>query len=550
MKSKILQLSWKNQLIKLVLVVFLILTRSFASPSEFADFQKLSKAMGIIKSLEKNIDESKSRLSSIKGTISKDRFYINLNKYKGKPISLSPDFIENIFLFSDDNYLNLINNKKCNFYLLLEHGLLKTSDGVVNNVLVDIKEEKKISKAIVTKKAFLAHVYNNECVNNNDLSYLFNQLNIVSTVKRLKFKVPKSEGECNTVFNDWFNNPYTPGLCKITETIKESKRISMQMGKDKTSFNQQKIQITQQGKEYINKIDLFKRSYISNICKNLNNKKRFCSLYLSDDIWRKITDGGSRQYQMIYPCKDLLKKESINNEHLQTCRLKFLKDKSICKTIGSISSPANFPKPNCEDLASSIKKSKLITNYNDCPSKVDNFAITNIHRLFMHFKSRELVSSSQTCSGEMNSTFADLLMNTKSQINKSESNWPMNICFNNIASGNEECLPYIPGGDESSKLSEPFVVGKVLNRIVSSPQDIKCSFIDSKSYKPLLLEYRHGCFIVYDKYNCRTTNCKKKIFYNKKEIKNIKYRGNLTVEYIPFSYQRSSKSLLKILELR
>jgi hypothetical protein len=94
----------------------------------------------------------------------------------------------------------------------------------------------------------------------------------------------------------------------------------------------------------------------------------------------------------------------------------------------------------------------------------------------------------------------------------------------------------------------PKVVAEILYRTKGAPQNVKCQIVSSETYNPTLLEYRYGCFIVYDPANCGLAQCDHRVVYNEREIKDLKLRGQLALDYFPTSLTTEKYSQTYILQ--
>ena len=356
-------------------------------------------------------------------------------------------------------------------------------------------------------------IYKKKCLNNREFSTLFNEANIQKTIAGIKFAVPKTNNDCESIYKEWLDNSYTPYLCGIQQIIKKSKNLKL----------------IEQFKE---KIPALERTYLDNLCNNINSSARLCENYLKNDVWNKIVNGEAPLFKLSFKCQNILgKTEEVSVKDLKNCAAKFINEVNTCETKGNKNFPSDFPLQNCDNISDALNQSKLITNYHDCPGSVDNEAITNIHRLVNHFSERKIITNKETCSGEANYTFAKLNFDIKH-----EEGWPLKICYRDHVKEKEECVPYIPGSRNDEPLSEDQVIEKILYRQKGAPAKTKCRVVDSKTYSPLRSEFKFGCFIVYDFETCTTLSCNKKVIWEEKEISDIKFIGTPIFDYFPTAF--------------
>ncbi|RLA64698.1 MAG: hypothetical protein DRQ88_07130 [Epsilonproteobacteria bacterium] len=469
---------------------------------------------------------------------------------KAKDIRLDPYFVRSLIFYSDNNYLSLLkSNNLCDLYALIENNLLRTSKGIIKNLAVVVKSpDNQLYSTLLKKNVFLNYVYGKKCINKKELSILFNQKNFNTTFKDINLRVPKSYKGCINIFNSRVKNPNTAYLCKIPMAIKVGKAAE----KSLTKLNEQSDPIQMMYSRrvltknyYLKNITLFKRNYLENLCHNLTNAEKFCSFFQADDAWSKVISGENPNYKMSYKCRNYLNiKGPLPTKVLKKCAQVFKETPDTCITRGNAGHPSIFPLQSCDDLSKSLNKSKMITKYHDCPGIIENQSITNIYRIIKHYdpsKKEEIFNGD--CASKINLEFANLFLKTKNK-----NDWPLKICYQDLAKEEEICTPYIPGNGGKAELSEGRVMAKILERNKGAPPGDTCKVVDTKSYNPVKLEYRLGCFIVYNQGDCSSLHCPKKIIYKRKEVKGIRYDGRPNFDYFPNSSTNTSGALVNILK--
>ncbi|HLE11913.1 MAG: hypothetical protein A2504_06620 [Bdellovibrionales bacterium RIFOXYD12_FULL_39_22] len=502
---------------------------------------------GLLSSLENEISLNRQQYQQMAGGVSAGEI-VSLEGVTA--LSLTAKFINTLVLFSPPQYIHLIGDNECTFFSLLEHGLLFSLEQTPElfPVIWDSEKEKGKEGAI-NRRLFFDYIYSKRCFSNKEISTIFSPSTIATTVNRLSLPTPKAEKECDAIFKNWYTNPYTPALCKIPEIINNSIKYQEKLSSLDKKNKAQALYYSnyiKQGQQLVENIAIHKRSYIENLCNNLDHPERFCSFYLSDDVWARVVKGGLPRNIMEYSCREIFKKEKTSDEELNLCRTKMLQDDLLCSTVGSSLFPALTPAPRCSDLSRALNSSSLNADYRDCPGHLDNDAVANISRIIRYFKATKNDSTPESCEGEMQSTFATLIVGEKN--NPDESEWPMKICYPNPVTRENVCRTYIPGNDATSLFSEVSVITDILHKIRGADPKNKCQYVSFKKYRPLLLDFRHGCFIVFDQEKCTSMHCNKKIFYNQKEMSEIKYSGRHNLEYLASTYMNSSKSLIKMIE--
>ncbi|MBP9681411.1 MAG: hypothetical protein KBD76_08395 [Bacteriovorax sp.] len=466
---------------------------------------------GIIEGLERLIEVERKEYAENKSkSLSNLAALSNLTSLKD--VNIDPLFVRTIILHSDDKFLRLIQNDECKFLAVLENNLFKTTDGEIESIPITFKNKENIlERTSVPKSDFFEYIYKKKCLNNHEFSILFNNDNFQKTILGIKFSVPQNTNECENIHKEWIENSFTPYLCQIQQTIKKSK------DKKRSDF-------------YKEKIPAFQRTYIDNLCNQLSSTS-FCENYLKNDIWSKVLNNEAPLYKLSFKCQNLLGKESVNHADLKNCAAKLVNEPSLCESKGHKDFSSNFPLQNCNVISDALNKSKLITNYHDCPGNVDNEALTNIHRIVNHFAPRKMVSNKETCAGEASYTFAQLNFDIKH-----EEGWSLKICFMDNVTQKEKCIPYIPGTRPEEPLSEDQVIAKILYQQKGASPKTKCRIVDSKTYNPIRSDFKSGCFIVYDAENCTSLNCTKKVIWDEKKQEDITFIGKSTFDYFPNAY--------------
>lgn len=519
MKLKTSPLFLQNQFYNIIRFIVLAMGLGSFSTKVLAETNP-----GIIESLErllnvhrKQYDQNKSKIQSNLKALS--------NITDLKDIKIAPQFMRSLIFHSDDKFLKLAQKDECKFLSALESNLLKTAEGDIESVLVAFKNKENITESVsLPKNDFFDQIYKKKCLNNREFSTLFNETNFQKTIEGIKFSVPKNSNECDVIHKEWLDNSFTPYLCGIQQVLKKSK-------------NQTLVDL------YKEKIQTLQRTYIDNLCNNLTSAAGFCENYLKSDVWSKVINGEAPLYKLSYKCRNLLgKNEDLNSNDLKNCAAKLINEPSICETKGNKNFPSNFPLQNCDNISDALNKSKLITNYHDCPGSVDNEAVTNVHRLINHFSPRKIMTNKETCGGEANYTFARLNFDIKY-----EDGWPLKICYMNHVEGKEMCEPYIPGSRDDEPLSEDQVISKIIYRHKGAPAKTKCRIVDSKTYNPLRSEFKFGCFIVYDFETCTTLSCNKKVIWEEKPLADIKFIGRPIFDYFPTAFVNERYSFINMI---
>lgn len=507
MKLKTSHPFWPNQFFSKLLIISSIGITGGA-------FSQDSKTPppGIIESFERLSELSKDQYQK-----SNSRIQSNLNIISDisalQEVKISPDFIKNLIINSDEQFLRLSNKDECRFLSILENNLLKTSEGNPENILIEYKSNGKIESAAVPRQNFFEQAYKQKCLNNREFSILFSEANAIKTIEGIRFTIPKTKEQCSVVHKEWFENSYTPYLCRIQQIMKRSPN------KRQADF-------------YKERVSTLQRTYLDNLCGSLTSSDEFCSHYMKNDAWSRISNSELPSYKIAYKCIDILKQAGgLSETDLKNCAAKLASDDKFCESRGNSEFPSNFPLQSCSNISLMLNNSKLITDYHDCPGAIDNEAITNVHRIINHFAPRKMTSTRDSCASETNYTFARLNLD----INY-EAGWPLKVCYLNRVDNKEACTPYIPGKRENEPLSEDQVIAKILYRQKGAPPKTTCRIVDSKTYNPLRSEFKYGCFIVYNADSCTTLSCDKKVIWEEQHQTDIKFIGKTSFDYFPTAF--------------
>ncbi len=502
-------------------------------------------APGLIESYEKllRIDETQSNKAHdlIKAAGKSQTDFV------GEQTNLNSYFLRSLILNSDSRYLSLAQRGECSFFALLENNLLKWSEGPATSVLIDSKNNKgELVSGSLPVTQYLNQQYRSKCVANREQRELFADRNLSRSLPGLNFIVPRTESECRNVFEQWKNNDSLPYLCRLHENIqngiKAEKQLKTLDPKEIAKRRQFEEQIGQ--KRFVEEtVSFFQRTYISNLCKNLDNEKEYCASYVGQDTWNKVTNGELPAYVMTSLCEDILKKTSLTTNDLVSCAGRMKDAPASCHTLNAKTQAALFPKPSCKESAQALNIAHLKTDYRDCPGSIETEGITNLYRLMKHFAPEDQKIISNDCLSDPYFSYGKMSLDFSGDAD----NWPLKICYKDPVNKKDICLPYIPGNNPKEKLSEGSVMGRILNRIRGAPDKTVCRVVDISNYKPNFLEYQVGCFIVKDTRNCSGPECERKIYLDKTEISGITYRGVFQYEYFANSYTTEKFSAQNIL---
>lgn len=512
-RLKTLPQFWRNQFYNLILGAALF-GPCFSSFSQTTPLEapKQTEYPGILQTFEKliQIDHDKiQKRTELLGKTGK-----NFTKISNiANLDLEPDFLNSIILHSDPGYLKMASTDRCRFYEAILTDLLKSSDGKIKNVLMTYVEDGKREYAVIPKKDFLAKVVTEQCPETIKNIAAFQVKTFTTTLKSINFDIPTGKDQCKNIHLDWLTNPKTPFICQIHEYIKEAKSG----GGDPKDLPQRKTV----SKILEEKLTLPQRDYIENICKHLDDENLFCEEFLNISFWTKIAN---ELEDKIY-AQDICEQNSgsFNN----TCLAKLKKEQDLCLYPNNKNNGLR-PQPNCDQLSLALNHSGFKANFRDCPGSSDQMIATNMGRILSHFNPSEGATSEGPCSsisGGMTYIFNKKFDN--------DENWGLEACYEDRLNSKEVCAKTFFGKYDNDPASYTNVVASILKETRGIDDTTKCEMVSNVEYNPVLLKFKSGCFIVYEKDNCHISQCKHKIILNDRPIDLIKIKGKANLAYFP-----------------
>ena len=248
MKLKISPQFWQNLFYKKLFwlsLICLIANRAHSNdnnpPGIIESFERL-----LVAQKEQFEKERKSSENTSPGTI-------NLKTYS--EIKFQPAFIQSLNLNSDDGFLLFAKKDECRFLSALEANLLKSSESEVDKVYLIVVDKTNVEKNItMNREDFFEQIYKIKCLNYVDFATIFNEINFKRTIEGIKFSIPRNNQECKIIHDEWVDNKFTPYLCRIQQTIKKPTNKTL------SNF-------------YKEKIPLITRTYLDNLCQNINDNE-------------------------------------------------------------------------------------------------------------------------------------------------------------------------------------------------------------------------------------------------------------------------------------
>lgn len=547
-------LFWHNQYFKFLLILpCLLVSRevfcqdqtSLVFPRQDIAFSP-DKIPGILFPLEQIVTTQTSRLNALNGKANSNPASISTLD-QDKPIRLEPTFLRSVLIHTEPAYLALARQSECAFYAALENGLLRGPEGVPTTLPVLATAKGKETEEIfgMERVNFLNFLYRKNCASNRDLGALFTTQNLSKSMQGFSFSVPKTETQCRNILTEWAANTYLPYLCGMHEKIEDGNRAELQLAGTPASdlLSRRMLGARIRARDEISSATtLFQRNYVGALCSGLDEPNKFCAPFLTDEIWPKVVAGEKPAWLIDRRCEEMMNKSPIAGRDLVACAGRLKSNPSLCTTLGARDYPALFPKPDCKEYSDALLAEKLVTRYRDCPGNLDNGTITNGFRLWSHFQNKDVKVTPVECAQTPALAFAEVSL----QIDPKEG-WPLAVCYQNRAREQRECLAYVPGPHASSPMGENNVIKKILVDNYGMGSDGECRIIRANQFNPSLLEYKNGCFIIYEDNICTLTHCRRRIVLNEKVIEGIEFTGRALFSYFPDSIAQTKSTLQSLL---
>lgn len=519
---------WPSQFYKLLTGTVLsgLCLSSFAQTAPLETPKKVEYP-GIIQTFEKLIQVDNDKFKKRSDDLVKNGRVFDTSK-SVSGLDLEPDFLNSIILHSDPGYLRMASSDKCRFYEAILTDLLKSSEGKIKNVLMTYVEKDIRQSAIISKKDFLNKVVNQECPDTQKMISLFQVKTLNEALQSTLFEIPSGREQCRNIHLGWVNNPKTPFLCQIYEYTKEA-RLGLGDPKDLT-------QRRTVAKILEEKQTLVQRDYIENICQHLDDEELFCEEFLNVSFWTKIAAGYESKTYAEDICRFVTGSVNLNNTQYNVCLARLKKENDLCLYPGGRNSGLR-PQPECEQLSTALNFSSLSAEYRDCPGNSDQLIATQMGRLINYFSKESVKPVSGPCSA----ISAALTFNFNKNFDNDES-WKLEACYDDQMNQREVCQKTFFGKYNNSPESYTSVVAKILQNTRGADQAVGCEMLDSQDYNPLLLQYKSGCYIIYEREQCFISQCKHKIIFNDRAIDFIKIKNTAALSYFPLSVRNERAS--------
>jgi hypothetical protein len=124
--------------------------------------------------------------------------------------------------------------------------------------------------------------------------------------------------------------------------------------------------------------------------------------------------------------------------------------------------------------------------------------------------------------------------------------WGFNLCFEDKIKDEKDCSPVMLGNNKSSPYSLNNRVKEILVRTKGMLDSTRCTTITKKEYKPILLRFKAGCFVIIDK-GCDALRCKPKLIFDELEMKHIEVQTGIKTNYYASKFNEVQYSLSRLL---
>ncbi|HXH29959.1 MAG TPA: hypothetical protein VNJ01_04035 [Bacteriovoracaceae bacterium] len=475
---------------------------------------------GIIETFEKIIQIDSAKLQNARTLLTKNGKVFSAADTV-TALDLDPVFLNSLILHSDPGYLKLASMDKCRFYEALLTDLLKSSEGKVKNVIVTYLASGKRETAVMSKKDFLDKVVSRECPQTQKMISLFQIKTLGAVLKDTNFELPTGAQQCSNIHLEWLNNPKTPFLCQIYEYGKDARS---RVGDPKEQAQKSAVAKILESKQ-----TPVQRDYLETLCTHLDDERSFCEEFLNVSFWSKVSSGVKEKVYVEDICRQLTGGTVPSAATLETCLARIRKENDLCLFPRGTNS-ALSPQPECDRLSLALNHSSLRSNYQDCPGDSDQLAATNLTRIIANFTMADLKPTKGPCSAISAGEFFNF-----NKTYDNEENWTLEACYTDKISQREICTKTFFGEYGILPESYTLVVAEILKKTRGADPTTTCEMVDSTEYNPLLLRYKSGCFIIYQKDQCYLSECKHKILYNDRTVDLIKIKNRMSIHYFPLN---------------
>ncbi|MEX0798703.1 MAG: hypothetical protein WD025_04635 [Bacteriovoracaceae bacterium] len=459
---------------------------------------------------------------------------------------LDPDFLNTVVFHTPSRYASLAAKDRCSLYDLILSNLAQGPKGELTQFIIRYKNNKgEIKTSLADRKTFFEKIAFKQCPQVEKFQAYFNLKNLSNTLKTINLETPSSPEACLEVHQDFFMDYKTPYLCFLSEQIRKIPSLERQV-RAVSKSQYRKLQDLKRdlkvAKAFKARLNPHAQDYLNSLCLNLEKPKVFCDNFFKKDFWKRVATKEKSSFYMQSMCKESLNKNNLSENDYVKCARQFSQEPRVCSHLG-VEEGVLTPKPDCQSLSASLNRSNLRADYSDCPGKVGNAGIVNLTRIINHFSPAVPKASPGLCHVSSTGVFA--------QFNQETTDgrfWNVELCYEDKLNNKEVCLPTIYGDVEGGELSLTKVVEKILRRTKGFGADQSCKLTTKEDYRPNLLEFKSGCFIVVDANKCFGTSCDYNIIWNERKISHILQKSGTKFDYFPKDFANEAFSQIKLIE--
>jgi len=528
---------------KLIAGAIIVLAFSQSIIAQIQSKAPIKKLPGLYTNMESLLEIEEKLYSEKKESLKSN--YSNLLDVKDiNQLTLDSDFINHILFYSSSKYASLGSKDKCSFYDLILANHIKDSEGPITHLIVNYKDRKDSQKtALVSRAIFLDKVAFIQCPESKKFSLYFAPQNAKKTLSTIFLKTPSTNDECLSIHKEFSTDYKTPHLCMIYKEVESIRPLEVKISSTPRSDYRRLTQLKRelrQAKVYKKSLNANSYDYLKNLCENIEKPKLFCDDFFNTSYFKKVSEKLKPSTTISPFCKELLKKEKLSDRDIKNCARILSNDNKKCQYLNKYSRGLT-PKPTCNNISKALNFSRLEANFNDCPEKVGNLSIINTSRIAAHFD-KEKPTKGSDC--QTNSAYQFLKVNMETNDAKF---WGNKLCYRDKINLVDVCEPVLFGDYEKSEQSLSFIISKIMRRTRGLAANQSCKIVEEDSYKPTLLEYKSGCWIILKSDKCYATDCSFQILKDEVPVTHISSKKGVIFPYFADKYTSQNLAQEKFL---
>jgi len=447
---------------------------------------------------------------------------------KGIKFYLDRKALQTILFYLPQNNLYSLEKNPCNIAHLIWLDEIKINGkSPTSYPLIYSYKEATLKKIRVTRETYFKYLATYECTNAQEIAYRFTGKNLENTLKNAEISPPKDFDQCKKQrLEKLTNEEYIYYCYVINETKKGNKSLkALQILRNLTPMEQDELKLNAtkalKTKEWLGEKKI---ALLEHFCTKVSNEKEYCDYYFSQNFWiQSLANGQSEKIFQPF-CES---NATLNKLSLADCLKKLSKSPDLCYNIMS-NYPSLFPKPGCDESSQALNVGRLKFQYRDCPAKINNPFISNYGRILLHFNYDKILNSKlnipyysdwqatseEDCSSNVVLSFIDFAQ----KIKKPEY-WGKEICLNLLPNTKSLCAPFLFSNSKNNPYSFTETISIMLRRKLNMDKGQTCKIVKSNKFNSNLLEFRAGCWIVYESEKCNFQQCPMKIFLDDRELR-------------------------------